>query len=73
MPKRGLPGPHQIGRRRSIKRKRTDGFWWGMGVQQEDLYSGWLFPVRLMTNVTGGGGLVSKFLKDGSIDQVKEY
>jgi len=42
-----------------------------MGPQQEDAISGWLFPVRLMTNQRGG--LVSKSLKDGSIDQPKEW
>jgi hypothetical protein len=45
----------------------------GYGPEVEDSISGWLFPTRLMTTPLSGTGLVSKFIKDGSLDKRKEY
>lgn len=57
---------HRRGRKRAISRNRADGDWFGYGPEVDDAISGWSFPRQWM--VKQCGGLVSKFLGDGSLD-----
>lgn len=59
-------GRFRTGRKRRIPRVRADGVFLGQGIEVEDAKSGWLFPRRWM--VKDCGGLVSRYLKDGSYD-----
>lgn len=64
-------GIRQAGRRRPVQRNRAEGMWFGMGKQEEDGISGWLFPIRLMTRQRGVW--ISPRPKDESLDYPETY
>lgn len=65
-----MAGTRPQGRRRGLNRigrSRADGRWVGFGKQRCDDITGWTFPLKFMVR-TVCGNLVSKYLRDGSID-----
>lgn len=65
-----MSGTRPQGRRRGLNRigrSRADGRWVGMGKQRCDDILGYTFPLRFMVR-TVCGDLVSKYIRDGSID-----